>query len=74
MTRPGDTPMNNSSFFTADRATHMKIVVVSLIASIIVIVVGITARPQPDTTASAQVYRPGKAMVATGASGPADVR
>jgi len=33
--------MNNSSFFTADRTTHLKIVVVSLLASIAVLVVGI---------------------------------
>ena len=41
--------MNNYSLFTADRLTHLKIVVVSLIAGIIVVGVGITARPSfPD--------------------------
>ena len=35
--------MNNASFQTADRGTHIKIVVVSLIASILVMVVGISA-------------------------------
>lgn len=35
---------NNASFETADRGTHVKIVVVSLIASIAVLAVGITAR------------------------------
>jgi hypothetical protein len=58
--------MNNSSFFTADRTTHLKIVVVSLLASITVMVVGIAARPQaPGSTQQATVYKPPKAIVAT---------
>jgi hypothetical protein len=41
--------MNNSTIFTADRTTHLKIVVISLIASIAVIVVAITPRTiDPD--------------------------
>jgi hypothetical protein len=60
------TPMNNSSFFTADRTTHLKIVVVSLLASIAVLAVGIAARPQADaTTQQATVYKPPKAIMAT---------
>ena len=39
--------VNNSSIFTADKSTHLKIVVISLIASIAVIVVGIAARTTP---------------------------
>ena len=35
--------MNNASFQTADRGTHIKIVVVSLVASILVMTVGIFA-------------------------------
>jgi hypothetical protein len=44
--------MNNASFETADRGTHVKIVVVSLILSIAVLAVGITARTDwtDDTT------------------------
>jgi hypothetical protein len=58
--------MNNSSLFTADRATHLKIVVVSLLASIAVMLVGIAARPQlTDNSAQATVYKPAKAVVAT---------
>ena len=58
--------MNNTSFFTADRATHLKIVVVSLLASIAVMVVGIAARPQAtDATRQATVYKPAKAIMAT---------
>lgn len=34
----------NSSLYTADRATHLKIVVVALVAATIVAVVGITTR------------------------------
>ena len=41
--------MNNSSLLTADGMTHLKIVVVALIASIAVVVVGITARTVPET-------------------------
>jgi hypothetical protein len=36
--------MNNSSLFTADRMTHLKIVVVSLICATLVAGVGIAAR------------------------------
>ena len=58
--------MNNTSFFTADRATHLKIVVVSLLASIAVMVVGIAARPQAtDAARQAAVYKPAKPIMAT---------
>jgi hypothetical protein len=58
--------MNNTSFFTADRATHLKIVVVSLLASIAVIVVGIAARPQAtDAANQVSIYKPAKAIMAT---------
>jgi hypothetical protein len=41
--------MNNYTLNTADRLTHLKIVVVSLIAGIVVVGVGISARPDlPD--------------------------
>jgi ABC-type proline/glycine betaine transport system permease subunit len=36
--------MNNTSMFTADRMTHLKIVVVSLICATLVAAVGVTAR------------------------------
>jgi len=36
--------MNNSSMFTADRTTHLKIVVVSLVCATLVAGIGITAR------------------------------
>ena len=43
--------MNNSSMFTADRMTHLKIVVMSLICATMVAVVGIAARVSDTTTA-----------------------
>lgn len=36
--------MNNTSMFTADRMTHLKIVVVSLICATLVAAIGVTAR------------------------------
>jgi len=51
---------------TADRATHLKIVVVALLASVTVMVVGIAARPQLDQSATAQVVKPAKPVLATG--------
>jgi uncharacterized membrane protein len=50
---------------TADRATHLKIVVVALLASVTVMIVGIAARPQVDQS-TAQVVKPTKPMLATG--------
>ena len=47
----------NSSMFTADRMTHLKIVVVSLVCATIVAGIGITARIS-DTSASLQVSAP----------------
>jgi hypothetical protein len=57
--------MRNSSLITADRATHLKIVAVALLASVTVMIVGIAARPQVDTAMSVQVVKPGPAMLAT---------
>ena len=61
--------MNNTSIVTADRRTHLKIVVVSLIASIAVVVIGINARSVPPETTSARIQTPvkvGPSMLATG--------
>jgi hypothetical protein len=48
--------MNNSSFFTADCMTHVKIVVVSLVASIAVIVVTVAARAPSIDTMTARMH------------------
>jgi hypothetical protein len=57
--------MNNSTIFTADRTTHLKIVVVSLVASIAIIVVGIAAS-RTTTTAenTARIQTAGPAVKA----------
>jgi ABC-type proline/glycine betaine transport system permease subunit len=36
--------MNNTSMFTADRSTHLKIVVVSLVCATLVAGIGVAAR------------------------------
>jgi len=51
--------MNNYSIATADRLTHLKIVVVSLIAGIVVIGIGIAARPElPDMSTRLEARAP----------------
>ena len=42
--------MNNSSMFTADRMTHLKIVIVSLMCATLVAVIGIAARVTDGST------------------------
>jgi hypothetical protein len=61
--------MNNTSIVTADSKTHLKIVVVALIASIAVVAMGICARPVAPETETARIQTPikvGPAMMATG--------
>lgn len=51
--------MNNYSLNTADRLTHLKIVVVSLVAGIAVVGVGIAARPNiPDMSTQLEARAP----------------
>jgi hypothetical protein len=62
--------MNNYNLATADRLTHLKIVVVSLIAGIVVVGIGIAARPDlPDMStrleARAPALKAGKPVVWT---------
>jgi hypothetical protein len=56
--------MNNSTIFTADRTTHMKIVVISLVASIAIVVVGIAARTTAPADATARIQTAGPAVKA----------
>lgn len=56
--------MNNASLENADRATHVKIVVVSLIASIAVLAVGISARTNWSDDPTARVQARGPAIKA----------
>jgi hypothetical protein len=57
--------MNNSSLHTADRVTHLKILVVSLAAAIVVVAVGIAARPDVNARieARAPVLKPGPVLL-----------
>jgi ABC-type proline/glycine betaine transport system permease subunit len=59
--------MNNFSLFTADRATHLKIVVVSLLCALIVAGIGIAARVDSESASrmEAAVVKAGKPVTAT---------
>jgi hypothetical protein len=58
--------MNNASIFTADFRTHLKIVVTSLVASIAVVVVGISAHRVPEESVRVQTpVKVGPSMIAT---------
>ena len=55
----------NHSFYSADRSTHLKIVVVALVAGIAVAGFGISARSNADYTQSAHVIKAGKQITVT---------
>jgi hypothetical protein len=55
----------NHSLHSADRGTHLKIVVVALVAGIVVAAFGITARSNVDYTQTAHVIKAGKPVVVT---------
>jgi hypothetical protein len=56
----------NHSIHSADRTTHLKIVVVALVAGILVAAFGITARTSSDGyTQTARVTKAGKPVVVT---------
>ena len=55
----------NHSIHSADRATHLKIVVVALVAGIAVAAFGIAARTNADYSQTAQVVKAGKPVVVT---------
>lgn len=55
----------NHSIHSADRATHLKIVVMALVAGIAVAAFGITARSHVDYTQTAHVIKAGKPVVVT---------
>ncbi len=46
--------MNNSSMFTADRTTHLKIVVMSLVCATLVAGIGIAARMNDGASSNAR--------------------
>ena len=55
----------NHSIHSADRTTHLKIVIVALVAGIAVAGFGISARTGPDFTQTAHVVKAGKPVVVT---------
>jgi ABC-type proline/glycine betaine transport system permease subunit len=67
--------MNNFSLFTADRMTHLKIVVVSLLCATLVAGVGVAARINDSATTSGQmeatVVKAGKPLTAAVTQGSA---
>ena len=58
----------NHSIHSADRATHLKVVIVALVAGIAVVALGISARVNTDTQ-TAGVVKAGKTMVITSTVG-----
>jgi hypothetical protein len=64
----------NHSIYSADRTTHLKIVVVALVAGIAVAGLGITARSSSDDyTQTARVIKAGKPVTIT-SSGASTIR
>jgi hypothetical protein len=56
----------NHSIYSADRSTHLKIVVVALVAGIVVVGFGISARTNSDEYAqNAHVIKAGKPVAIT---------
>ena len=57
----------NHSVYSADRSTHLKIVVVALVAGIAVVGLGISARTHSDdyTQTAARVIKAGKPVAIT---------
>jgi chromosome condensin MukBEF MukE localization factor len=60
----------NHSIYSADRSTHLKIVVVALVAGIAVAGFGISVRSNSDEyTQTARVIKAGKAVTITSSNG-----
>ena len=55
----------NHSFHSADRSTHLKIVVIALVAGIVVAGLAISARTNSDSTQTAHVVKAGKPVTVT---------
>jgi hypothetical protein len=55
----------NHSLHSADRATHIKIVAMALVAGIAVAGFGISARPRSDDTHTAHINKAGKPVTLT---------
>jgi len=57
----------NHSIYSADRGTHLKIVVIALVAGIAVVGLGISARSNSDDgyAQTARVFKAGKPVTVT---------
>jgi len=55
----------NHSIHSADRSTHLKIVVMALVAGIVVAGLGISARTKADYSQTAHVIKAGKPVAVT---------
>jgi hypothetical protein len=55
----------NHSIHSADRATHLKIVMVAMVAGLMVAAFGIAARTNVDYSQTAHVIKAGKPVVVT---------
>jgi len=55
----------NHSIHSADRATHLKIVVMALAAGIVVAALGISARTNADYSQTAHIIKAGKPVAVT---------
>jgi len=55
----------NHSIHSADRSTHLKIVVIALVAGILVVGLGISARTNTDYSQTAHVVKAGKPVAVT---------
>ena len=55
----------NHSIHSADRSTHLKIVVVALVAGVALAAFGISARTSSDYSQTAHVVKAGKPVVLT---------
>lgn len=66
----------NHSIYSADRSTHLKVVVVALVAGIAVAGFGISARNTSDEgfTQTARVIKAGKPVVVTSSADASIVR
>ena len=63
----------NHSMHSADRSTHLKIVVLALFAAVSIAAFGIAARSNVDYSQTAQVIKAGKPVTVT-SSGSSTVR
>jgi hypothetical protein len=55
----------NHSIHSADRATHVKIVLVALVACLVVATLGMVARSNVDYSQTVQVIKAGKPVTIT---------